>query len=334
MSNPSHRLITYNVLSSHLSEADYFKSCDPQNLNPELRLQKLLKKLTPEIEKKAIICLQEISTLWAGELHRFFAENNYYFITGLYGKPHNGYMGVGVAVPINSYSILDVKIERLTDGRDWAGLDQFEVKIRNFWQKINYFFNVKRTVQHPQYYAQTRLNQFIFITLKDKASQNKFSVANYHMPCIFFVPQVMTIHCAMIAQKIQQLAQENEFILAGDFNIRPNSPQYKLLTTGKIEPSNSNYPLLLKNDPWQPDLQFPLKSAYFEAMGKEPDFTNYAKVKDKTPFIDTLDYIWLSPNWQVKEVLPLPNKQEINSFLPNDLEPSDHILLGGEFILV
>ncbi len=334
MSNQNHRLITYNILSSHLSEPDHFKSCDPQNLKPELRLKKLIKKLTFEIEKKAIICLQEVSTLWAGELHRFFAENNYYFVTALYGKQKNGYMGVGLAWARDHYSVLDVKIERLSDSRDWKELAQFNVKMGNVLQKISYFLNLKKNVEHPQYYAQTRFNQFIFVKLKDRLSQEEFCVANYHMPCMFFVPQVMTIHVAMIAQKIQELAQENEFILAGDFNIRPHSPQYKLLTNSKLDGNNSDYPLLLKNDPWIPDLKYPLKSAYFEFLGKEPDFTNYSKVKDKEPFFDTLDYILLSPNWQVKEVVTLPNKEEIKSFLPNDQEPSDHLLLGGEFSLL
>lgn len=334
MSNQTHRLITYNILSSHLCEPDYFKSCDPQNLKPELRLKKLLNKLTPEIEKKAIICLQEVSTLWAGELHRFFAENNYYFVTGLYGKPNNGYMGVGLAWAMDRYGILKVKIERLSDSRNWKNLVQFNVKIRNFLQKVSRFFNLKSNIEHPQYFAYTRFNQFVFIKLKDRFSQEEFCVANYHLPCVFFVPQVMTIHCAMIAQKIQELAKENQFILAGDFNIRPHSPQYQLLTTGKLELNNSDYPLLLKNDSWTPDLNYPLKSAYFEFLGKEPDFTNYAKVKEKDPFMDTLDYIWLSPNWQVQEVITLPKKEEIKSFLPNDQEPSDHLLLGGEFSLL
>jgi 2',5'-phosphodiesterase len=333
MSHSRHRLITYNVLSSHLCEPDYFKSCDPQNLKPEVRLQRLIHKLQSEIKKKTIICLQEVSLLWAGDLHRFFAENNYYFITGLYGKPKNGYMGVGLAFPLDRYALLDVKIERLSDYRDWQYLSQFNVKFRNFCQGVARFFKFKSNWEHPQYFAQTRFNQFVFIRLEDRVNQEKFCVANYHMPCVFFIPQVMTIHVAMIAQRVQELAQDQQFILAGDFNIRPYSSQYQLLTTGKIDPSNKDYPLGLQNDNWQPNLKYSLKSAYQEILGKEPDFTNYAKVKDKEPFVDTLDYIWLSPHWEVKEVINLPKKEEITSFFPNEENPSDHLLLGAELSL-
>jgi exonuclease III len=46
--------------------------------------------LDAEISKKAVICLQEVSTLWAGALHAYFAKAGYHFVTGLYGKRFNG----------------------------------------------------------------------------------------------------------------------------------------------------------------------------------------------------------------------------------------------------
>ncbi len=333
MSSQIHRLATYNVLSSHLCEPDYFKSCDRTNLDPEIRLERITKKLIPEIEQETIILLQEISTLWAGKLHSFFVNHNYYLITGLYGTPKNGYMGVATALPINRYEILDVKIERLTDSRDWSKLQQFEVTWRQWLKKIADQLNIKNKLEHPQHYAQRRFNQYIFVKVKDKVSQETFTLMNYHMPCVFFVPQVMTIHSAMIAQRTEILSQDCPFLLAGDFNIRPQSPQYQLLTTGKIPSNHPHYPLLLKDDPWQPNLKSALKSAYYEFLGKEPDFTNYSKIKDKDPFIDTLDYIWLSDHWQVKEVLPLPTQQQLTGFLPNEIEPSDHLLLRANMTI-
>lgn len=38
---------------------------------------------------------------WAGELHAFFAAEGYQFVTALYGRHFNGYMGVGLAWPIS-----------------------------------------------------------------------------------------------------------------------------------------------------------------------------------------------------------------------------------------
>ncbi|RYY86199.1 hypothetical protein EON63_06100 [archaeon] len=61
----------------------------------------------------------------------------------------------------------------------------------------------------------------------------------------------------------------------GDFNIKPGSSQYRLLTTGTLETTHPDYPVIV--DDWTPKVT-PLRSAYKEHDGQEPDFTNYAKV--------------------------------------------------------
>jgi 2',5'-phosphodiesterase len=102
----------------------------------------------------------------------------------------------------------------------------------------------------------------------------------------------------------------------------------------------------MEGDDWTPDLSTPLKSAYFTRYGKEPDFTNYAKVKEDPIFIDTLDYLFYSSassssvekegggSIEVKEVLVLPNRETVPGPLPNDEEPSDHLLMAADFTIV
>lgn len=77
----------------------------------------------------------------------------------------------------------------------------------------------------------------------------------------------------------------------------------------------------------------PLRSAYAVMNGAEPDFTNYAKVRDDPIFIETLDYMFLSDEWNVTSVEPLPNRDEVEGPLPNAEEPSDHILIAAELAL-
>lgn len=75
-----------------------------------------------------------------------------------------------------------------------------------------------------------------------------------------------------------------------------------------------------------------MNSAYKLYQGKEPEFTNYAKIKADNEFIDTLDYIFLSPHWKVDEVVELMTKksaQEIGP-MPTENEPSDHLLIGAK----
>ena len=65
--------------------------------------------------------------------------------------------------------------------------------------------------------------------------------------------------------------------------------------------------------------------------GKEPLFTNYAQTKfDKQPFIDCLDYIFLSDEWIVKKVEDTPTEQEVQGPMPTLTQPSDHLLISAE----
>ena len=69
--------------------------------------------------------------------------------------------------------------------------------------------------------------------------------------------------------------------------------------------------------------------------GEEPEFTNYAWTPwGGTQFCETLDYIWLSPEWHVDDVVDLPSRSEltVESF-PSQDEPSDHMLIGATLSL-
>eukprot|EP00899_Mesostigma_viride_P005516 jgi/Mesvir1/14966/Mv14631-RA.3 len=76
-----HRIVSYNVLSSSLSPPDYFTACEPEHLKPENRLLKILKKLDAEIEKDAVILLQEVSRDWVGKFLVFFQTRSYTFLS-------------------------------------------------------------------------------------------------------------------------------------------------------------------------------------------------------------------------------------------------------------
>ena len=169
----------------------------------------------------------------------------------------------------------------------------------------------------------------ILLRLSDKlCPQSRFVVGTYHMPCAYFLPQVMLIHCALSAQHIQRFALTDPYIYTGDFNIKPGSSMYQLLTTGEIDQKHPEYPINAPGDTFELKTKL-MRSAYKEANQTEPDFTNNSKVKDSPPFIDTLDYIFLSDHWSVRHVEPLPNRSEVKGPLPNQTEPSDHLLIGA-----
>jgi mRNA deadenylase 3'-5' endonuclease subunit Ccr4 len=78
------RVVSYNVLSSHLASPSQFSTLDPKHLEASSRLPIVLEKLKQELDqhRNVIVCLQEVSHDWAGAFHTFFANRGYHMSTG------------------------------------------------------------------------------------------------------------------------------------------------------------------------------------------------------------------------------------------------------------
>jgi mRNA deadenylase 3'-5' endonuclease subunit Ccr4 len=349
------KLVTYNLLSSSLSSPSYFNKCKPEFCDPNNRMETILQKLNTEIHDGAIICLQEVSHKFAGELHSYFSQNDYHFVTACSGNKYNGYMGVGVAVPNAKYDIEEVDITRIADTKRTPKKKPISTmqSVYNYMMKfVEHFLrllNAWTEKENCWNLALWRHNQMLSLRLKFKKGKTSgsFVVGTYHMPCMFRQPQVMNIHCALSAQHIQKFAKGDPYIFAGDFNIKPDSSMYQLMTTGVIDKKNPECPPPLEDDAsgWACSVTPPLGSAYMQANGEEPNFTNLAQVSnDLVPFCDTLDYIFLSSSdasstgyesdWITSAVEPLPHRSEIQeTSFPSEKEPSDHLLLSASLSL-
>ena len=343
------RIVSYNILSSELSEPDHFKHCYSSDLDPDTRFRRMLQKIEAEIHQHAIICLQEISQLWAGPLHAFFQQRYYHFVTALYGGPWNGYMGVGLAWPTEDYEAAQVDIKRLVDSRRWPpspkpnGLAWASRQVSTFLAGVGrrglHWVGVATEAPYdPWAEAQRRSNELIFARLCRRQDGAAFCVATYHMPCLYGTAkkrQTMMIHASLAAQYIQKLAVDHPYVLAGDFNIVPGSSAHRLLTEGKWDAEHEDFPTPRADDDtgWDANHVKPLRSAYVVKNGQEPDFTNNAQVGDEPPFADTLDYIFLSPHWSVEDVIRLGHRADLKGPFPNAQEPSDHVLIGADLKL-
>lgn len=325
------RITSYNILSSNLASPSHFSYCKPEVLDSNYRFKLLCQKLDIEIEKKSIICLQEVSSDWAGLLYVYFISKNYYFIPILYGNKFNGYMGVATAFPIDDYHLEKVELPRIADTKYIP-----PIATKNLLQKIIIYFKklfglIKETEWDK---SLNRNNKMVIVQLKEKnGNKNSFVVGNYHMPCEFRLPKVMVIHSCLAAQYVQSFSKGLPHILTGDFNFQPGSTMYRIITEGNVESNNIHLPKPLPGDNWKPILNNPFRSAYKLKLNKEPDFTNNARIKDSEPFIDTLDYIFLSPQWLVEDVEDLPSRDILQGPLPTDTQPSDHILIAANLSL-
>ena len=292
---------------------------------------------------RASIALQEVPRGWEGKLHCFFSKNNYTFITSLYGHEKNDYMGVGIAIPTDTYSIEDCEIIRVSDTHRFqlppqshiGWIDWFSNKMRIF---LGYKQDKTETVDTVA--AKWRHNTMIFIRLLDLKSKETICFANYHMPCMYRRPKVMSIHASLCAKQAQKLANNDALVLAGDWNFGPESEMYKLITTGKLPEDSDAFPDLVEGDTFDFDLEYPLSSAYAD-HSREPSFTNHALImlpweKDiRDPFTGCLDYLFFDRRkLEVSNVITTPTSTEsLGGVLPTLEEPSDHLMIGASFHL-
>lgn len=50
------RVVTYNILSSHLADSARFPECEPGHLDAEVRLKRVMAKLKKEVNEGANVC--------------------------------------------------------------------------------------------------------------------------------------------------------------------------------------------------------------------------------------------------------------------------------------
>ena len=346
------RIVSYNILSSELADPEFFTKCKPEHLDASARLPKILDKLQTEIDTSpnnspVVFCLQEVSHDWATGLHIFFAERGYHMVTGLYGKKFNGYMGIALAYPTKAFKTLKVDLVRLSEkkSKGWPRKPRdpepgvlrkyvFNPVYNPMKAAYRYYRPKKREQQDAWDYSKWRFNQFVAVKLQnrceDEAASTPFWVGNYHMPCAFRTPAVMNIHADLVGCRIQKLAGDDPYVLAGDFNILPDSPHYSLLKTGELSTDDETYPDEKYNMNWKPELKG-MRSAYFEHNSKEPEFTNNAHngAMNAESFIGTLDYIFLSDEWKVEDVKDTPKQDELEGVYPDAEEPSDHVVIAA-----
>lgn len=143
----------------------------------------------------------------------------------------------------------------------------------------------------------------------------------------------MLIHSALVVRSFQRLCAGDDGVLAGDFNIKPSDSSYEMILKGQVDTSHSDFPAACPDGApatqWFPMPLAPMKSAYREVLGVEPDFTNYAKIEGQPAFIETLDYLFCTEGVDVVDVIRLPHRDAVQGPFPDASEPSDHVMIGA-----
>ena len=319
---------SYNILAQNLARSSFFPLARTSSLSATYRKELIKEKLSASMAKQAIVCLQELPAAWEEEFHLFLWENGFDMVSAMYSSGKNS-MGVAIAFPRQVFELSDTKSCRLASTLPVPWRTRID-------RSINKILSALQEDQQPQAAdvwetAESRKNHIIAAKFKYKDDLNgkELCVGTYHMPCLFRKPPTMIIHGALSAQYIQKYAGASPYVFAGDFNVRPKSPVYQLMTTGKIDEYNPEYPPPRVNDTWSANLNSPMGSAYLSVEGAEPDFTNYPAIK--AYFCCTLDYIFFSEDsLSASEVISLPHRSK-SRIMPNQTQPSDHLLIGATF---
>jgi len=345
-------VVQYNILAPKLCTEKHFPKCASDSLKKEVRWNRLLIKLREETTRNSIICLQEVSQEWCGKLTVFFENYGYSFITRLYGNQYSGYMGIGTAFPRSKYSLDECHLVQVKDY-----IPGKQIKLDNTWTNwltsntsklynwLNYQAGYLLPTEPEDHWARAKYKWNIMIVLKltNESSNEQFTVANYHIPCDFTRPTVMMLHSSVAMQQAQKIAGDVPLVFAADWNFKPDSECYQLITTGELPASFKMQESATSVDlaKWSPTKGLKsMNSAYMEVNGSEPLYTNYSFTEwsgDEGNFVATLDYIFLSKNnWNIMSVEPLPEDDPSLVFstpLPSDEEPSDHIKLRVELTI-
>lgn len=303
----------------------------------------LLERLEKEMRlagrhRPVVFCLQEVHVDQAHSLEQFFKAKGF----GFHHAPYNHVLGVCVAYPLTAFGLAaPARTVKVLDAKvgGW-GSSEGELVTDEAWKVASRY----------------RHNQFVCLELE--FNKRRVNIGSVHLPCAYQTPAAMTVHSLIAFQYMQQL--NIPFVLAGDYNFKPNSPQYALATTGSmpefvedvLDPATHgkrSQPAadLYAGDPFRYALNGKLSSALGEFWGEEPPFTNYVYTSSgKRPFRATLDYIFYDPG-SAAAALPFPlqcvsaadvrrNCSRVSKrgpSLPSEEEPSDHLLLHADFRL-
>lgn len=329
------RVVSYNILvPNYANSPEYYYKCNPAFLQTDHRWQLIRAQLETEIVGHAntVICLQEVSLNLLSELELFFRRMNYSFFHNLYGHRHDGYMGVGMAIPVSMQltSMSFIKVgdhirsiskprEANTSGVYGWGWNLYQYAVSKFVQPVS----------DPWKTAIERSNTLI--CLQVMIDEKPLWIGTYHMPCLYKEPDVMAIHSTMVKDLMFEIAKGQDFVLAGDFNIKPVDACYRCLVESDYAdgnlPGSSTYDIS-----YRPKTKHVLKSAYREKNGKEPTYTNYADTPKSPRFCETLDYIFFNGQLKVDSVLELPDQPTSESY-PDETHPSDHLMIAATFQL-
>lgn len=301
-------IITYNILSSKYGNNKGFPKNIQEYLYKEYRWEKIKGQLIIWMEKKAIICLQEVCDYFRELIMELCDNLDYSYKFNKYGGKKSGNMGVMTIYPSN-YQVL-------AEFNGKLGQNSSNNRVKRAYNKA-IIIKFKLVCDNKSKYNVDSNVVYKYIT-----------VGNYHMPCLYKYPIIQKELLISYIKKVKSIASCNKkcspFVLAGDFNMSDLEDKYT--------------DLIINNELSIPVSYIP--SDYSAVCRDGVSFTNGTLTtnvfNNGKYFAGVLDYILISNtlSFVSYEVLytcddnddGIPINPDNNlPLLPNQYNPSDHI---------
>jgi mRNA deadenylase 3'-5' endonuclease subunit Ccr4 len=264
------KIISYNILSDIL--ATEYLLVDKKYLDNKHRMKLLLQKLEKEVTNNTIICLQETYSTQLNILIPWFAKKNFVCVS-------HGDLAT-------FYNVNEFRIKQLDMG-----------KIKDIKSIIN-------SSRHNGL-IESRNHSFIIAVFTKK--EKEFTVGNTHLVSAPELDKLKILQTYILSKR---LINYKNVVLTGDFNSKPTSQAYKVLSTGTLQNKKIRK----------------LYSTQVAANKVEPVATTYTSTQKTPDFLATLDYIWVDEDIKVLNAKKIGDITK-DGLLPNATEGSDHILI-------
>lgn len=297
------RLFTFNCLTSAF--LDEYQGYPEEIHDIERRHEQILNIIEEKMIQQYIIALQEVENSLKPGLVKLAVRKNYILRDVHNGLKRDNYMGIAIIWPSN-YILEDYSQVRVGDtisNKFYAEYNERkEKKNRKYCTtKLFNWIRGKKEIIDPFIQAIKKWNWILLVRLIHPETNAIFTIATYHMPCIFWVPYAMEMHASSALELVNNFSKEKTpTFFMGDFEFTPSS---------KLYDQYSKY----------------YKSALCTELGIEPEWTCLAKLKN-VEFRGTSDYIWMDKD---HEYTVDSSKPKVQGILPTKEYPSDHIWIAA-----
>ena len=337
------QFLSWNILTSPYCTPKILPRNNPDDLHPKIRYTRILEYIEQQINDSngsVVIGLQEVELKFYSRITPILSRWNYDWEFQSFFQKKSGRMGVLLAWSRNHYILIESKRIKVSDWLDdqcpfpsneiWRSQSWTETIMHKFrtwmgWKSIPTTQNWWKTaLQRPNWLLMAKLG--LRSNSESISSSTRITVAAYHMPCLFWMPEAIALHIGAMSTLVTKFSRNTPLVLMTDANTKPNDTYYSWIVHDR---ENDDKPKEI-NRTWYPAFGEKLYSLYSWQHGSDPKFTtNVHGSFSGVPFKDCIDYVLTNVEPYSVNMPVVPPSNYEGELIPSADHPSDHFPLTG-----